>query len=135
MPSTIIRNLRAPGKETEQRLKSNSSVTGTVWADPVYNNPKEGLVINQVMFTPGARTFWHHHEHGQTLQVVIGTGWVCEKGGKPQRINVGDLVVCPSGTTHWHGADDGTVMIHTAISHGKTTWLDEVTEEEYAAKN
>jgi quercetin dioxygenase-like cupin family protein len=60
---------------------------------------------------------------------------VCDKGGEPQRLNVGDIVWAPAGTVHWHGADEGSYLLHMAISHGKTTWFDAVTDEEYNKKN
>jgi quercetin dioxygenase-like cupin family protein len=90
--------------------------------------------INQVMFTPGARTYWHTHEHGQLLRVMAGSGWICDKGGEPRRLNVGDTAWCSAGTTHWHGGDDGSFMMHLAVSHGKTEWHGEVSQEEYAKK-
>ena len=34
-----------------------------------------------------------------------------------------------------HGADDGSMMMHLAISLGKTTWMEEVGQEEYEAKS
>lgn len=94
----------------------------------------EHISIVTVMFTPCARTNWHTHEKGQFLRVVAGSGWVCDKGGDPQRLNVGDVVWCPPGTTHWHGADDGSYMVHMAVSHGKVDWLQPVTDEEYNKK-
>ena len=83
--------------------------------------PVDGIMCNHVTFLPGARTYWHHHENGQILEVKAGSGWVCDKGGKPERISVGDIVQCPAGTVHWHGADKGSMMMHLAISLGKTT--------------
>jgi quercetin dioxygenase-like cupin family protein len=50
-------------------------------------------------------------------------------------LHVGDIVWAPAGTTHWHGGDDGTYLLHLAISYGKTTWADAVTDEEYNKKN
>lgn len=129
---TIIRDSRVSGGAT---IKQGPTFTGEVYADPVLFKPEEGININNVTFTPCARTHWHHHEHGQVLEVKVGSGWVCDKGGEPQRLNVGDIVWAPPGTTHWHGADDGSIMSHLAISRGKTTWLDPVTDEEYQAKN
>lgn len=97
--------------------------------------PVDGIMCNHVTFLPGARTYWHHHENGQILEVKAGSGWVCDKGGKPQRISVGDIVQCPAKTVHWHGADDGSMMMHLAISLGKTTWMEEVSQEEYSGKS
>lgn len=88
-------------------------------------------VVN-VNFAPGARTHWHTHEKGQLLRVTAGQGWVCDHGGEPVRIGVGDVVWCPPGTRHWHGADEGHYMVHQAISFGKVEWGGEVGEEEYA---
>jgi len=129
MPMTIIRNSRGVGVATEKR---GATFTGEVWADPVLTD--EGIVIANVTFTPCARTFWHTHENGQVLEVKVGSGWICDKGGEPQRLSVGDIVWAPPGTTHWHGADDGSIMTHLAISRGKTTWLEAVTDEEYNRK-
>ena len=82
-------------------------------------------------FTPGARTFWHHHERGQILVVTAGTGWVCTHGETPQPLTVGDVVWVPPDERHWHGAGPGSIMTHLAVSLGTTTWLDEVSEDEY----
>jgi quercetin dioxygenase-like cupin family protein len=126
MPMKIVRNSRAAGKDS---IKFGPTFTGDVWADPVIT--EEGFAILNVMFTPCARTHWHTHEGGQLLIVKAGSGWVCDKGGEPQRINVGDVIWCPPGTTHWHGGDKGSYMLHTAITHGAMTWHEPVSEEEY----
>lgn len=118
---------RARGARTQQR---GDTFTGTVWGDPVLP-ATDGTTVNSVTFTPGARTFWHHHEHGQLLVVTAGTGWVCTHRESPQPLTVGDLVWVPPGERHWHGAGPGTVMTHLAVSLGTTIWLDEVTEDEY----
>ena len=118
---------RADGAVTEAR---GATFTGTVWGDPVLPTT-EGNTINSVTFTPGARTFWHHHERGQILVVTAGTGWVCTHGETPQPLTVGDVVWVPPGERHWHGAGPGSIMTHLAVSLGTTTWHDEVSEDEY----
>ncbi|KAJ6065996.1 hypothetical protein N7499_012070 [Penicillium canescens] len=55
-------------------------------------------------------------------------------GAEPRRINVGDLIWAPPGTTHWHGADEGGTMTHFVVALGKTTWHDAVTDEQYGVK-
>lgn len=114
--------------------KAANTFTGDVWMDQVHQDSATGFNVNHVTFLPGARTFWHTHEHGQILEVKAGSGWVCDSGEKPRRIRTGDIVICPAGTRHWHGADDGSMMMHLAISLGKTSWEDEVPQEEYAKK-
>ncbi|OAP65274.1 hypothetical protein AYL99_01246 [Fonsecaea erecta] len=131
MPSTIIPSSR---NATASSRQASGTFTGTVWMDPIYSDAGPNININHVMFTPGARTYWHTHEKGQLLRVLAGAGWVCDKGGEPRRLSVGDTVWCDPGTTHWHGGDDGTFMLHLAVSHGKTVWHEEVSEKEYQAK-
>jgi len=129
MPMTVVRSSRDTSRSSELK---GETFTGQVWMDPVFLD--ENMTINNVMFTPCARTHWHNHEKGQVLIVKAGSGWVCEKGGSPQKLHVGDLVYCPADTTHWHGGDDGSYMLHTAISYGKTTWYDAVDESTYKSK-
>lgn len=69
------------------------------------------------------------------IKVVAGNGWVCDKGGVPQRLKTGDVVWASAGTTHWHGADDGSIMTHFVVGLGKTVWHEAVTDEEYGQKD
>ncbi|MDA0227213.1 MAG: cupin domain-containing protein [Proteobacteria bacterium] len=107
-----------------------ATFTGKVWADPVMA-ATDGVGINNVFFSPGARTFWHQHEVGQVLNVVAGKGWVCKEGEAPREIRTGDVVWIGPGERHWHGAADSSYMIHMATSIGQTTWAEEVSEADY----
>ncbi|KAI8711058.1 RmlC-like cupin [Fusarium sp. LHS14.1] len=127
--STIIRNSRDP--ELNSTLGADT-FTNEAWIDVGYVD--NATWIGHVMFTPSARTFWHRHEGGQLLKVVSGSGWVGDRGGKPRRLHTGDIAWCPPGIVHWHGADEGSYMMHFAAAYGATEWLEEVSAEEYAAK-
>jgi quercetin dioxygenase-like cupin family protein len=118
---------RAGDKPSEQRT---DTFTGEVWADPVLLDT-EGLTVNNVFFTPGARTHWHFHERGQVLHVLAGEGRAGPRGGRPQTIRAGDVVFFEPGEEHWHGAAQGSYMLHLAISLGATNWLDPVADAEY----
>ena len=120
---------RVDGAPSEQR---GATFTGTVWADPVMP-ATDGVSINNVFFTPGARTYWHSHEFGQVLNVSAGSGWICKEGEEPQRIRAGDVVWIAPNERHWHGADDGSYMIHMATSIGVTKWQEEVARAAAAA--
>ncbi|MEV5412698.1 cupin domain-containing protein [Thermopolyspora sp. NPDC052614] len=124
----IIRG-RASGAESERR---SATFTGEVWADPVLPTT-DGVTINNVFFTPCARTHWHRHERGQILIVTAGSGFVCTQGEKPQPLGVGDTVWVPAGEMHWHGAGPGSYLIHTAVSLGVTEWHDPVSDDDYGA--
>lgn len=106
--------------------------TGQVWADPVMSPTGDGVRANHVFFTPGARTHWHYHERGQLLRVTSGSGLVCSAGGPPEVIETGDVVWVPADERHWHGGGPTSCLAHLAVSHGHTTWLEPVTDEEYA---
>ena len=57
--------------------------TGTVRIDPLFNTPNPARVSGaSVTFEPGARTAWHTHPLGQTLNVTAGTG-LAQRQGEP----------------------------------------------------
>lgn len=115
------------------------SFTGKVRIDPVYQanddiNASGGLVT----FEPGARSNWHTHPKGQYLVVTSGVGLVQQWGKAVQLIRPGDVVWCPPGVKHWHGAAPSTAMTHLAVTgtiDGKNVdWLEKVTDEQYLAR-
>jgi quercetin dioxygenase-like cupin family protein len=113
--------------------------TGQVYIDPVAA-PGGGSRISasSVHFTPGARTAWHTHPHGQTIFVTEGIG-LCQRRGTPvEVIRPGDRVFFEPGEEHWHGAAPNRFMVHLAVfevdAEGSgATWLEHVTDEEYGA--
>ncbi len=88
-----------------------------------------------VTFEPGARTAWHRHPLGQTLNVTSGCGWVQSEDEPKVEIRPGDVVWCPPNERHWHGATPSTAMTHIAIVEaldGKNVeWMEKVSDEEY----
>ena len=110
--------------------------TGTVRVDPLFApTPPARVGAAAVTFEPGARSNWHTHPLGQRLIVTSGCGYVQSWGGPLKVIRPGDVVVCPPGEKHWHGAAPGTAMTHIAIQeelNGKAVdWLEPVTDEQY----
>lgn len=114
--------------------------TGRVRIDPVYAaNADINASGALVTFEPGARSNWHTHPKGQYLTVTAGAGLVQEWGKPVQRIRPGDVVWCPPGVKHWHGAAPATAMTHLAVTgtaaDGKNvTWMERVTDEQYPAQ-
>jgi quercetin dioxygenase-like cupin family protein len=88
-----------------------------------------------VRFEPGARTAWHKHPLGQRLVVVEGSGWTQVEGGPVEAIRAGDVIWCPPGLSHWHGATPTTAMAHIAIQESQNgspvTWMEHVADEAY----
>jgi quercetin dioxygenase-like cupin family protein len=91
-----------------------------------------------VHFTPGARTAWHTHPHGQTIFVTEGEGRCQREGGPVETIRPGDRVFFEPGENHWHGAAPNRFMLHIAMQQNDetgspVTWGEHVTDEQYAA--
>ncbi|KAF4963240.1 hypothetical protein FSARC_8738 [Fusarium sarcochroum] len=127
MPESII--IRGSPDERKSVAKPTGTFTGEVYLDLLHYDKQAALA--NVTFTPCARTYWHTHEGGQMIRVLHGSGWICDKGQEARRINAGDTVWAPAGTTHWHGADDDSIMTHFVVGVGATEWHEAVTEEEY----
>lgn len=113
--------------------------TGRVRVDPLFPATEE---INAsgayVSFEAGARSAWHTHPAGQRLVVTSGVGRVQEWGKPMQEIRPGDVIVCPPGVKHWHGAAPTSAMTHLAVTgsvDGKSVqWLEKVSDEQYNAQ-
>ncbi|HEV2235629.1 MAG TPA: cupin domain-containing protein [Ktedonobacterales bacterium] len=111
--------------------------TGTVWLDAIAA-PTAGsrLSATSVHFTPGARTAWHSHPHGQTICVTEGVGRCQRRGGPVEVIRPGDRVFFEPGEEHWHGAAPDRFMTHLALQQvddagTSATWGAHVTDAEY----
>jgi quercetin dioxygenase-like cupin family protein len=112
--------------------------TGHVRIDPLFNAPEPARVgCASVTFEPGARSAWHIHPLGQILIVTVGCGWTQCEGGQVEVIRAGDVIWCPPGHRHWHGATPTTAMTHIAVQEyldGKAVeWMEHVTDEQYLA--
>ena len=63
-------------------------------------------------------------------------GWVQREGGSIEEIYPGDVVWFEPNEKHWHGASLSKAMSHIAIQeevNGEVvTWLEKVSEREYA---
>jgi quercetin dioxygenase-like cupin family protein len=72
-----------------------------------------------VHFTPGARTAWHTHPHGQTIFVTEGVGLCQREGGPIESIRPGDRVFFEPGENHWHGAAPDRFSPHRDPAGGR----------------
>jgi quercetin dioxygenase-like cupin family protein len=122
----------------ESRKKLGVSGKDHVRIDPLLQADDPGRALGvSVTFEPGARTAWHTHPLGQTLIVTSGCGLVQSWGGSIERIRPGDVISCPPGEKHWHGATATTAMTHIAIVErldGKSVdWMEKVSDEQYEA--
>jgi len=106
--------------------------TGDVYIDAVAAPDGDSRVsASAVHFTPGARTHWHTHPHGQTIYVLEGVGRCQRRGGDVEEIRPGDRVFFEPGEEHWHGAASDRFMLHIAMldvddAGNAATWLEPV---------
>lgn len=115
---------------------SSDYFDGSVRVDPLFSvNDDINASSAYVTFEPGARSAWHTHPKGQYLVVISGVGLTQEWGKPIQEIHPGDVVWCPPGVRHWHGATPTTSMTHLAVTgsaDGKSVqWMEKVTDEQY----
>jgi quercetin dioxygenase-like cupin family protein len=127
-----------PNGTQPSRAGPEASFSGRVRIDPLFEAPAPARGFGaSVTFEPGARTAWHTHPLGQTLIVTAGCGLIQSFGGPVKQLRPGDVVWCPPGEKHWHGAMPGTAMTHIAIvevQDGKSvTWMQKLSDEEYLA--
>lgn len=125
------------------RLGSQPSVigpattfTGAVRIDLAFQGDEPARAGGAIVtFEPGARTAWHTHPLGQTLIVTNGVGWTQCEGEPKVEIRAGDVIWCPAGHRHWHGATPTSAMTHIAIAEmldGRAVdWMEHVSDEDY----
>lgn len=88
-----------------------------------------------VEFSKGARSAWHTHPKGQTLIVTEGEIITKVPGQKASIAKKGDVISCPVGVEHFHGATDSMHGSHIALTgeiDGKNAkWHQKVSDIEY----
>jgi quercetin dioxygenase-like cupin family protein len=113
--------------------------TGQLRIDPLFTSKDTAPFSGgYVTFEPGARSAWHTHPAGQHLIITSGVGWTQEWGGAIVEIRAGDVVWCPPGVKHWHGATPMTAVTHIALTgtvgDKNVDWLEKVSDEQYGKR-
>src|SRR5699024_4108565 len=117
-------------------LGPEENFTGNAWHTPLVENDSVfTTAAGNVVFKAGARSNWHSHPAGQILFVTAGTGYHQIEGEPKEIIRKGDVIQCPPGVSHWHGASADSSMTHIYIipntKNGIVEWGDPVTDEEF----
>ncbi len=89
-----------------------------------------------VTFEPGARSHWHTHPTGQHLVVTEGVGRTGTADGNIEEFKAGDVLWCPEGVKHWHGAAPDQSMTHLALTGtlpdgNNVNWMEPVSDDQY----
>lgn len=131
------------GGQTMSRAGTQASIkgpadffTGDARIDPLFPaNDTAHYSGAYVTFEPGARSAWHLHPAGQHIIVTSGVGRTGVWEGDVEEIKAGDVIWCPPGVKHWHGASPTVAMTHIVITgslDGKNVdWKEKVTDDQY----
>lgn len=113
--------------------------SGAARIDPLYSATASIQASGAyVTFEPSARSAWHTHPNGQYLIVTAGVGRTQEWGQPVKEIKPGDVVWCPPGVKHWHGASPTTAMTHLTVTghdeeNKNVNWMEKVSDAQYQA--
>lgn len=110
--------------------------TGDARIDPLFpENDIASYSGAYVTFEPGARSAWHQHPAGQHIIVTSGVGLTGTWDGEVEVIKAGDVIWCPPGVKHWHGAAPETAMTHLVVTGSKdgsnVVWEEHVSDDQY----
>src|SRR5215218_4917539 len=90
--------------------------TGDVYIDAVAAPAGSStFAAAAVHFTPGARTAWHTHPHGQTIFVTEGVGRCQREAGRSRSSGPATASSSSPARTYWHGAAPNRFMVHIAM--------------------
>lgn len=138
--AVLALSIQAMAQETTVFPKGELSPDGVHHIGKVWLSELSGpdstftFSVAQAIFAPGARLDWHSHPGGQILMITEGVGYYQEKGKPKQTVRKGEVIKCPPGIEHWHGATPTSGFGYLATSpsqKGKTIWFKRVTDDEY----
>lgn len=125
LPFPIGQPMNSPGD-----FNGTAYISSMITYDDTYHFPQ----TNHITFEPGARSGWHTHG-GMIILVTGGVGYYQEEGKPTQIIRKGDVLECPEGIRHWHGAAKDSWFQHIAQEvsgeETHTEWCEPVNDEEY----
>lgn len=100
----------------------------------VTESPTTDIRVLRYTFAPSARANWHSHAGGQTIIVENGRMRVFERGAAAGReFGPTETYRVAKDIVHWHGATPDGPLTQVAVSFGTTTWLEKVSDADYAA--
>jgi quercetin dioxygenase-like cupin family protein len=110
-------------RASAQDATPSGNFSGQVWMQRLITEQQsQEIELLVVSFEAGGRTRPHIHAVDQILHIVSGRGIVAV-GSEQRFVEIGDVVLIPSGEWHWHGATPDRAMTHISIKrYGPTDW-------------
>jgi quercetin dioxygenase-like cupin family protein len=96
------------------------------WLEGPFNGDRLDVAV--VSVSPGAVTPPHTHLGGQVIVVTAGRGFV-ETNGARVEVGDGDVVICPPGELHTHGAFPDGPLSHLTVTTGGYSFPDQGNDE------
>ncbi len=111
--------------EVKKESFKNPLFTGPNVTRQVLLPDSKEFEVNVVNFGKGVRNKFHAHDSEQILVVTSGKGMIATEA-EERVIEVGDVVIIPSGEKHWHGATKDSEFSHIYMTRvgGKLTQLE-----------
>src|SRR6201994_818827 len=98
-------------------LSSAKNHTGNIWLIELnVGDSTFDPSIAQAVYGPGAKLDWQVHPGGQVLLITEGTGYYQERGKPVRIVHKGDVIKCPAGVAHWHGAAPNSSFAYIAVT-------------------
>jgi len=118
--------------QAQPSAKLGPHMQGDVKVQQLFQADKgNGQDIMLVVFSAGARTRPHIHKAGQILYITDGKGIVATDTER-REVTVGDVVIIPPDTWHWHGATPDTPMSHFVLQEPGSDLVWDVDERDWA---
>lgn len=93
---------------------TSPNITGEVRKWVPFTEGQEQVDISFIKFPPGVYSTFHVHATDQLLIAVEGTGFI-EADGTRVEFAAGDVVHCPAGERHRHGATEHAHLDQVSI--------------------
>jgi len=119
----------------------DSNFAGDVYLNPIYRGEElSRMIISLVRFTRARAATGTPMRWARPCTSPTAFGLVATRDDTMIRMRAGDTVYTPPGEEHWHGATADNMMCPLAMLEGTesgdgTTWLEPVSDEQYAATN
>jgi quercetin dioxygenase-like cupin family protein len=119
--------------QAAQQSAAPPAVNPANFTGKVTPHPTVDIRTLRYSFDPGARTNWHSHEGGQVVLIEQGRARVQEAGAEVREFGAREVFTSAPGVKHWHGALPNQSLTQVALSFGATTWMESVTDAQYAS--
>ena len=103
------------------QIPETTTMAPPYWLEGPHNGDR--LDVGIATFAAGAVVQPHNHLGGQVIVVTAGRGFV-ETGGERVEVSPGDVVICPAGELHSHGAVPDESFAHLTVTTGGYSFPD-----------